>query len=172
MEYIVGLLILIVIMSVIKSAIGGSPSSKSNSKIKPKYYYGRKDTLMTPAEVSFYHRLESVVANRYYIFPQVHLSALLINQTKGKYWKAAFQRINRTSVDYVLCDKQSMRPVYAIELDDSTHDTAKRRARDSGVDEMLSEIGLPVLHFRNVGSITDEQITEKFQDVAKASVIK
>lgn len=160
---ILGLIIFIVTVKVVAAFVESNPWDE---KTKAQYFYGRKPMIMSEAETSFYHRLESVVDGRYYIFPQIHLSALLINQTKGRYWKAAFQRINRTSVDYVLCDKQTMSPVYAVELDDSTHDSENRKARDAGVEKMLRDVGLPLLRFRNVEAMTDDQIDQKFQQIA------
>ena len=57
-----------------------------------------------------------------------------------------------------------MKPIYAVELDDSTHDTAKRKARDSMVEGMLRDINLPLVRFRNVGKMTDDQIAQKFEE--------
>lgn len=155
------LLILVVGIVIVISVVGTVIDKKYQSK-SPVYTYARKDAIMTTVEAAFYSRLLSVAGDKYYIFPQIHLSALLRNQTKGRYWKAAFQRINRTSVDYVLCDKETMRPVYAVELDDSTHDAPKRRARDTGVEKMFIDVGMPLVRFRNVGDMTDEDITEHF----------
>ena len=76
------------------------------------FLYSRKEALMTDAETRFFHRLQRVSEGKYYVFPQIHLSALLKNETKGRYWKAAFQRINRTSVDYVLAHKDSLQVAY------------------------------------------------------------
>lgn len=166
MQYIVALVVLILIASVINRIIEAKNVSSPSKKVKAQYLYSRKSALMTAAEASFYRRLETVASDRYYIFPQIHLSALLINQTKGRYWKAAFQRINRTSVDYVLCDKQTMTAVYAVELDDSTHDTAKRKARDAGVEQMLASVGLPLIRFRGVSHMTDDDIAKKFEEAA------
>src|SRR5690606_9775439 len=69
-----------------------------------RYFYSRKDHLMTDTEWRFYERLTQIAADRYYVFPQIHLSSLLKNEARGKYYKLAFQRINRWSVDFVLCD--------------------------------------------------------------------
>lgn len=88
---------------------------------KPLYQYSRKAEFITPSEKEFFKILSEVAADRYYIFPQIHLSSLFKNETKGRYYKLAFQIINRRSVDYVLCDKTTLEPVYAVELDDSTH---------------------------------------------------
>lgn len=155
----------IFIIAAILSSFTGRRSS-GGAKSATEYHYARKDAVMTRAEAVFYDKLLGIAGDRYYIFPQIHLSSLLINQTKGRYWKAAFQRINRTSVDYVLCDKQTMRPVYAVELDEATHDTAKRRARDEGVNRMFQSVNLPLVRFRNVGNLTDQQIIDRFTDAA------
>ncbi len=66
-----------------------------SNKARTSFIYGPKEAIMTNAEMNFYHRLERIAQDKYYIFPQIHLSALLTNHTKGRYWKAAFQRINR-----------------------------------------------------------------------------
>lgn len=167
MEYLISFVVIVIIFIIIVSAMikGGSAVKPAVESIKTEastYVYARKGAVMTAAEAAFYHRLLSVAGDRYYVFPQIHLSALLTNQTKGRYWKAAFQRINRTSVDYVLCDKQTMRAVYAVELDDSTHDTAKRRASDAGVEKMFADVDLPLVRFRDAASVTDDAIAERF----------
>jgi mannose-1-phosphate guanylyltransferase len=100
-------------------------------KLNVQYTYSRKSGIMTPNEGRFFHRLTAIVAEKYYVFPQVHLSALAVNKTYGKYHKLGFQQINRRSVDYVLADKTTLQPVYAIELDDTSHDTEKARAIDA-----------------------------------------
>ena len=128
-----------------------------------KFLYSRKEALMTDAETRFFHRLQRVSEGKYYVFPQIHLSALLKNETKGRYWKAAFQRINRTSVDYVLAHKDSLQVAYVVELDDWSHDTAKRRSRDMGVEEMLKSAGIKLVRFRDVANMSDEDIINVFK---------
>ena len=164
--YIIAGMAALVVIAIIVKTVKRSGSEEGVATGAADYHYGRKDAVMTSVEASFYNVLLRVAGDRYYIFPQIHLSALLTNQTRGRYWKAAFQRINRVSVDYVLCEKQTMRPVYAVELDDATHDTEKRRARDDGVNRMLASVNIPLVRFRNVGGMTDEQIANQFAEVA------
>lgn len=154
---------IVIVISLVRVSV--SRGGKTESVVE--YRYARKEAIMTKAEAAFYGRLLSVAGDRYYIFPQIHLSALLTNQTKGRYWKAAFQRINLTSVDYVLCDKQTMYPVYTVELDDMTHDTEKRRARDEGVNRILAGVNMPLVRFRNVSNMSDEQIANHFAEAAR-----
>lgn len=135
----------------------------------PQYYYGRKSADMTQREAKLFWRLERIVQDKYYVFPQLHLSALMQNKTVGKYRKLAFQRINRTSVDYVLCDKRTMAPVYVVELDDTTHDSYLRRKRDAGVSLMLERVGIPLVRFRDVEKMSDNEIVTVFKEVAGQS---
>ncbi len=162
---IAGIIIVLAAAVVIFSGVS-SKTLRPQAAMK-KYFYSRKDGVMTQAEAKFFHRLQIVAGDRYYIFPQIHLSALLKNETKGKYWKAAFQRINRTSVDYVLVHKDSLQVAYAVELDDWSHNSAKRRARDYGVEQMLSDVHIPLVRFRDVSAMSDEDIARHFYEVSR-----
>lgn len=131
------------------------------------YRYRRKDWLMTPAEMNFYERLFAIAGDRYWVFAQVHLDDLLDHRIKGQSWRGALSAIQRKSVDYVLCDRQSMKTVYAVELDDSSHDTPERQERDKRVEQLLASVDLPLVRFRDVSVMTDEQIAHRFADALR-----
>ena len=84
------------------------------------YKYQAKEYFMTKSESEFFRMLDQAIGGKYYIFPQAHLSAILNHKVPGQNWKYAFRHINGKSVDYVLCNKQTLKTVYAIELDDYT----------------------------------------------------
>jgi very-short-patch-repair endonuclease len=113
------------------------------------YNYNLRPLIMTTTEADFFQKLNEVVSEKYFVFPQVHLSALFDHRVKGQEWKYAFSHINGKSVDYVLCDKQSLQPVYAIELDDSTHQFSDRIERDSEVERIFKLTKLPLVRFKN-----------------------
>jgi len=110
-----------------------------------KYLYRKKDFLMTRGEHQFFDILEEVVGNKYYLFPQIHLSTILDHKAKGQSWMGAFMHINQKSVDYVICDKNYIKPLLAIELDDKSHERADRQERDVEVERILNGAGLPLL---------------------------
>ena len=114
---------------------------------------------MTKTESDFFTKLERVVSERYYVFPQVHLSSLLDHRVKGQEWSYAFRHINGKSVDYVLCDRQTLQPTYAIELDDYTHDQSDRKRRDAEVERIFDEANLPLVRFRNK-DVSDAEIIQ------------
>jgi very-short-patch-repair endonuclease len=132
------------------------------------YSYIAKDLLMTRTEAEFFTKLERAVSERYYVFPQVHLSALLDHHVKGQEWKYAFSHINGKSVDYVLCDKNTLRPTYAIELDDYSHQASDRRDRDAEVERIFKEAQLPLVRFKNK-NVTEPEIIKALMSTGKLS---
>lgn len=132
------------------------------------YSYTAKSLMMTRTESEFFSKLDSVVNERYHVFPQVHLSALLDHKVKGQDWKFAFRHINGKSVDFVLCDKETLRPTYAIELDDLTHEQSDRRKRDLEVERIFKEANLPLVRFKNK-SVSETEIIQALSNARKLS---
>ena len=122
------------------------------------YKYQRKEFLMSRAEHESFDVLIEIVGDQYYVFPQVHLSALLDHNVVGQNWRGAFSHINGKSVDFVVCDKAYIKPLLAIELDDKTHEREDRVERDGEVERMLNEVGMPLLRIKNHGSFDKEEI--------------
>jgi hypothetical protein len=137
-------------------------------KIKT-YRYTKKEFLMTRAEHEFFDILVSIISNnfnnQYYIFPQVHISEFLEHKIKGQSWKGAFSHINGKSVDFVLCDKNYIKPILAIELDDRTHDRPDRVDRDEEVERVLKEAHLPLLRFPSRSKFDENEIVRQINNV-------
>lgn len=131
-------------------AIGflGALSSGKKRGERGVYQYERKECVMTNAERAFYTNLMNIVGERYYAFPQIHLNDLVEHRTHGQNWRGAFRHINEKSVDFVLCEKASLRTALVIELDDATHARADRIARDSEVERILRESNIPLVRVR------------------------
>ncbi len=136
-----------------------SEKGKTEIKKKPLYKYARKDFLISRVEHEFFDILGEILGNKYHIFTQVHLPTIIDHKIVGQTWKAAFSHINGKSVDFVICDKVNIKPLLAIELDDKSHDRLDRIERDSEVERMLHEAGMPLLRFRNDGSFNKEEIS-------------
>jgi len=164
MNQSLSIIVVIVVILAVARYIYQDTKKETIQKLQPQYKYSRKKEFITSSEKEFYKILEEVAGDRYYIFPQIHLSALFKNETMGRYHKLAFQIINRRSVDYILCDKTTLEPVYAVELDDSTHDTTKTIKRDENVNRLFGESNLPLVRFRNYRNLSKEEIATKFFD--------
>lgn len=135
--------------------------SNIKTKNKPEYQYTGKTSIMTRNEQYFFDKLEKIIGDRFYIVPQAHLSVFLSERIKGQNWRAAFHRINGKSVDFLLCEKGTSRPVIAIELDDFTHDRADRIERDRLVESICENSGILLVRFRDEEWENEQLIYEK-----------
>lgn len=136
-----------------------------NTKKSKQYKYKRKDFFMSRAEHECYDALIVAVGEKYRIFPQVHLSSILDNKIVGQNWNGAFRHINQKSVDFVLCDKEYISPKLVIELDDKTHERQNRKDRDSEVERILTDVGLPFLRLKNSGSFNPEELLNEINSI-------
>lgn len=118
---------------------------KLRAPAKPRPFRQRDDFL-SPAELAFYRVLVPVVDSRYVICPKVRLADLV--HTVERNDRANMNRIIQKHVDFVLCEKESMKPILVIELDDQSHSRQDRRERDELVDAVFESAQLPLLHVR------------------------
>jgi len=161
---IIGLIIVILFLGKLLIA-----SIRSKRKVFKNgvYQYTPKESLMTRAEGEFFWKLNNVAGDRYFVFPQVHLSALLDHHVKGQDWKYAFRHINGKSVDYVLCSKTTLQPMYAVELDDESHSRPDRVERDTEVERIFDEANVPLVRFRDYKELTEGEIANAFANARK-----
>ena len=98
--------------------------------------YRLRDDFLSPAEISFYQVIKTMVGNYFTICPKVSLADLFF-VTRPNENKSAYNRINRKHVDFVICEPKTMVPLFAIELDGSSHERADRMERDAFVDSVF-----------------------------------
>lgn len=155
-----GNLYLITAVVLVLGLILGIVSSRFKEEIeeKSRYRYLRKDFLLSRAEHELFDVLTEILGYNYYVFPQVHLITLLDHKIKGQSWRGAFRHIDEKSVDFVICDKNYIKPLLAIELDDRTHSYESRMLRDEEVNRILQDAHLPLLRFENHGNFNKEDI--------------
>lgn len=128
---------------------------------REKFPYRKKDYLLTVAERKFYDVLKPIAEQQnLVIFSKVRLEDLLwlphgtLNRLR---WRGY---VRSRSLDFVLCDKQVLRPVLVIELDDSSHNRPDRIDRDNLIDHIFSDAGLPILHQRVLSFYNTEEISK------------
>jgi very-short-patch-repair endonuclease len=139
--------------------------SKVNKPLK--YRYKQKDFFMSRPEHECYDALVVAVGEKYYIFPQVHLSSIINWKVVGQNWNGAFGHISQKSVDFVLCDKAYISPKLVIELDDQTHERQDRKNRDGVVESILKDAGLPLLRLENHGQFDQSELAQKIDECIK-----
>lgn len=132
-----------------------------------KYHYRAKSHVMTRYEEKFFRILNEIFADKCYVAPQVHLSALLDFKLSGQNWRGAFLHINGKSVDFVLLRKDNFEVICAIELDDASHESLERKKRDEEVERIFREAKLPLVRFRGVDRMSKQEIVDKIAEAMR-----
>ncbi len=70
----------------------------------------------------------------------------------------AFNRIKSKHVDFVLVRPGDMGVMCVIELDDSSHNSKKAKARDAFVDSVYGAAGIPIVHVPCKGGYGKEEV--------------
>jgi hypothetical protein len=119
----------------------GRSKKKSTSETLP---YRLRDDFLSPAEFSFYKVLSSVVGTRLTIQSKVRLADIFFVARPNEN-VAFFNRIAQKHIDFLVCDSVTMKPLFGIELDDSSHKRNDRQERDEFVKNVCKVAGLPLL---------------------------
>lgn len=117
--------------------------SQKRSGFSNEWPFYAKKPLSVPEQV-LYHRLVKSLPECI-ILAQVQLSRVL-GVRKGHNFHQWNNRINRLSLDYVVCLKDST-VVAAIELDDASHEASARREADQRKERALNSAGVPLVRW-------------------------
>jgi hypothetical protein len=161
----IGVLSIFIIIKLVNFVINAGQKTEK-AKIS-KYEYNKKNSIMTKAENTFYKKMQEITGERYYIVPQAHLSMFLNHKVGNQSRRGSFAVINGKSVDFLLCEKETSRPILAVELDDHTHNRSDRVERDKLVEEILHNSDILLVRFRDALNITPAEIFQHIQNTKK-----
>ena len=124
------------------------PVSDTNASNSP-WPLGVNAAFLTPAEQSFFGVLKLLVQDRYMVFPKVNLNDVVFIRkgTEPGMRQSIFNQISRKHLDFLIADPQSLAPICAIELDDSSHQLASSSQRDQIKNKALNDAGLRLIRF-------------------------
>ena len=127
-------------------------------------FYAKKP-LSNPEQV-LYHRLVKSLPECV-VLAQVQVSRVL-GVKKGFNFGQWHNRINRLSLDYVICLKD-LTVVAAVELDDSSHDRLKRREADQRKERALTAADVPLIRWSVRDLPSEETIRATFTSASPAT---
>jgi len=137
------LVLVIVVIAVLKKR---APFGSGDA---PWPFYAKKP--LTQPEQVLYHRLVAAMPECI-VLAQVQLSRVL-GVKKGFKFHEWNNRINRMSVDFLVCLKDST-IVAAVELDDKTHENSSRIEADAKKDKALTSAGIALVRW-HVSALPD-----------------
>jgi very-short-patch-repair endonuclease len=127
--------------------------------------FRRKDFLLNIPERQFFEGLQQIIPAEYIVFPQIILSNIVqVTSNRKEFWNYQ-NKINRKTIDFVIFEKQYLKPVIAIEYDGKTHNRSDRQERDDFVNKVLSSAGMKSLHIKHQKNINFEEVKNKINEL-------
>ncbi len=131
-------------VSHVPAHVGTAPHAPDAPLAATPLPYRVRADFLSAAEAAFLHVLQQAVGEQFWLCPKVNLNDLFF-VPRGPDEVAFRNRIAKKHVDVVLCDRHTLRPQLAIELDDRSHERPDRVARDVFVNEVFATAQLPLL---------------------------
>lgn len=107
--------------------------------------YRKTKSLLTDQEKNFYFRvLRKEFGSQYEILLKVRLGDIIYLANEPANRKEYGNQLYCKHIDFVLCDKNTLEPVIAIELDDNSHRKFDHQERDQIKNHVCLQANLPI----------------------------
>ncbi len=113
---------------------------------KPPLKYRRVKNLFTPSERKFYHVLQELLPPCCLLFAKVRVADVIlpVSAKDKSRWRSAFNKVACKHFDYVVCNEK-LEILFAIELDDASHNKRERKERDDFLNWACKSAGIQLL---------------------------
>ncbi len=153
------------ILFLIISVIASIQMTKRRRASIGRYHYRPRKQLMVGNERRCFQLLNDIFGQKFYIIPSVSLEALLNHRVGGQNREEAYGFINNKIVDFVFCNKRTLRPVCAVKLDDSSVKDRSPGADPKDMEKFFRSAHLPFVRITNPKTVSREAIIEEFSRV-------
>lgn len=130
------------------------------------YLYEAKKSLLTRCESDFYDAICSCLPQKYRVFPQVNLATFIDRTDNPRYRNELFR-----NVDFLITDKEYV-PKLVIEINDQSHLTHDRQARDEKVGNICEEAGIPIIKLWTSYGVRPDYIQKRIEEGLASLPIK
>ena len=126
--------------------------------------YTLNEKILTDKELKFYNSLKPIAdENGYIILCKVRLADIVSVPTGTQSYTKWFNYIKAKHIDFLLCAPDTS-PLFAIEVDDKTHERADRVKRDEFVNRIFED---KKIELRRYKTWTPEQLKDDFSAKTK-----
>lgn len=163
--YITVAVIATVLLFLVSVLVGVTTKRRQREAIE-RYKYRPRKHLMVGNEKQCFQMLNELFGEKFYIIPDVSLSSLLSHKVGTQDRYAAYRFIENKSVDFVLCNKRSLRPICAVKLEDGIHNDVKEPGSDPrDMEKFFRSAHIPFIFLSKTQRLTPEYIIEEFSRV-------
>ena len=123
--------------------------------------YIKNRELFSPAERSLLRLLEQAAGEKYRVLAKVEAAAIVnvkLMSDQGV-WLRAVDQISSRNFDFILCDKEYLSVVCAIDLNHAS--SQGERDRDTFLEGVCKTISLPLVHITAPGDLSVSELRKK-----------
>ena len=142
MDWIVIALVIVVVLAIVVVKLSQKQVAQPSE-----YPYRKLDVLFSPAERSFLGVLNQALGENTQIFGKVRVADVIAPQ-KGlsrSDWQKSFNKISGKHFDFLLCNTSDLSVLCAVELNDSSHNSKKRKHRDAFLEGACQAANVPII---------------------------
>jgi hypothetical protein len=131
--------------------------------------YRKGNKLFSLAERSFLGVLDDAVGRDYRVFGKVRVADVINVRSVSdrSAWQRAFNKISAKHFDFIVCKRDDLSIIGAVELDDKSHQKSKRIVRDQFLEKICSDISLPLLKIKVQKSYYFNEIKQQVDEILK-----
>jgi len=123
--------------------------------------YRLREQFMSTPELALLRVLQKMVGRHYIICPKVALNDVfyIVRPNENVHF---FNKIFRKHVDFLLCEPDTLKPAFGIELVKPVSRNETREA-DLFMEDLFLSAGLPLVHIQSSEHYSENDLTELFQ---------
>lgn len=149
----------------IVSILAGIAARRRRQEAMGHCRYRPKKSLMVGSERRCFQLLNDIFGQRFYIIPQVDVSALLNHKVGSQNRLEAYGFIENKTVDFVFCNKQTLRPVCAVKLDEGKPADRSLGSDPKDMERFFRSAHLPFVRITKPDKLDRQTIIEEFSRV-------
>ncbi len=156
MEKTIGVIILLCLILgyFIKERLLNKNSAIEENQTKNKNIYIKRK-LLTNTELTFYNYFKKLEP-QYIVLPQINLASIINKKNNFRTYQNELYR----NIDFCIFD-QNLEVLLAIEINDDSHKTYKRKLRDKKVKEILNSCSIELLTYNVNYPNTETSVIER-----------
>lgn len=146
------------------SVLIGITTRRRQRQVMTNCRYRPRKRLMEGPERRCFQLLVDLFGQKFYVIPQVSLSALLNHKVGTQDRHAAYHFIENKTVDFVLCNKRTLRPICAVKLDDAKP-TKDPGSNPQDMQKFFQSAHIPFVYIPKPQNINRQTIIDEFSRV-------
>lgn len=166
-RFLIFIAILATLGFLVVSIMAGITTTRRRRDAMDHCRYRPKKQLMVGAEKHCFQLLNEIFGQTFYIIPEVAVSSLLSHKVGTQNRYEAYSFIKDTTVDFVFCNKRTLRPVCAVKIDDGSHTSndSNLGSRPKDMEKFFRSAHLPFVRITNPRSLSRQRVIDEFSRV-------